>query len=456
MVFTIPPKPIQIFYSFAQQDAVLCEQLERHLVTLRRTGTIIDWHDRLVHAGEEVQAEIDKHLRTADIVLLLISSDFLASSYQQDDEMKLIIERYEAGELDVVPVILRSCEWEQMPFGANRTLGNLKPSPARDKPVISSAWKYPDEAFKQIAQDIRTRVETARTGKVGIPQIPVPDANLLPYLCNRSEQEKSFVKSVKEWRKERINRPLVTIVHGDDDGCHLMFQRRLRDVTLPRQLAPQSDSGPIEDFPVSLPRNYKSDKQVADFLWSELGRTLANDSEASIETVITALASYETPVMPYSFLYSEDWEPHGGKLIKAVLNFWNAFPNTPPAKLVFCLFFEYKTADGLEVEGFAETNQKVRTYFSALERRLGEYPNLQPALLPELPGVPEREVLMWITNREYFRGYCKYHPRDFCRVQAIVDGVKETYRKYSGSMPMQPLAGELLTLLDRNRCRDGV
>lgn len=71
--------PLTLFYSYAHEDEVLREQLEKHLRMLRRQELISEWHDRQIVAGTEWKKEIDEHLNTASIILLLISPDFLAS-----------------------------------------------------------------------------------------------------------------------------------------------------------------------------------------------------------------------------------------------------------------------------------------------------------------------------------------------------------------------------------------
>lgn len=456
MSIRIPPKPTQIFYSYSDKDEILREQLEKHLVSLRLAGTIIDWHERRIDAGKEWQEEIDKHLRTADIILLLITAEFLNSTYQRDGEMQLIIQRYEAREVKVVPVILRACDWEGMPFGPNRTLGDLKALPNRTQPVISSNRTDPDEAFSVIAKAIKEMVDTTRTTRGSTLQTPIPDTNFLPYLCDRDDQERDLLRSIKAWEKnEDLKGPLVCIVHGNDDECHLMFERRLRDITLPRHFGQKTDVVAIEDFPLNLPRHYQSDKQVTDYLQSELGRILADDGEASSETIQKALASYEQPIMLYSLLGSRDWQPNGPKLVRAFLSFWNTLPSIPPGRLIVCLLFEYKTPGASEA-GVQPVNHEIRDHFLALPPVIAEYKNIQGLILPELPSIPESEVQLWISNRAYFRGFCKNHPRDFCRVQPVVQRVKETYRSRGSDIPMEPLANELILLLNQNRCQDGV
>src|SRR5712691_3977808 len=144
-------EPVEIFYSYAHEDEALRQELEKHLAILKQQGFISGWHDRSISAGTEWAQEIDAHLNTAQIILLLISASFLASDYCYRIEMQRALERYEVGEARVIPIILRSVNWEAVP-----SLSKLQALPTDAKPVTSwpNAPTY-DEAFLDIEQGIR-------------------------------------------------------------------------------------------------------------------------------------------------------------------------------------------------------------------------------------------------------------------------------------------------------------
>jgi hypothetical protein len=148
------PEAIEVFFSYAHEDEELRDKLARHLSILRRHGVITAWYDRQITAGTEWAGEIDTHLNTANIILLLISADFLDSDYCYDVELKRAMERHETREARVIPVILRPVDWHDAPFG------KLKPLPKNGKPVTS--WENRDEAFVSIAKGIRMAVEQLR------------------------------------------------------------------------------------------------------------------------------------------------------------------------------------------------------------------------------------------------------------------------------------------------------
>ena len=72
---------VHIFYSYAQRDESLVKELENHLSVLKWQGHITSWHKRNISAGTEWSSETNKNLNTADIILLIISADFIASDY---------------------------------------------------------------------------------------------------------------------------------------------------------------------------------------------------------------------------------------------------------------------------------------------------------------------------------------------------------------------------------------
>ena len=109
---------ISLVFSYSHVDEALRNELEKHLSPLKRMGKITTWHDRRIAPGLEFEYQIDHYFSEADIILLLISSDFIASDYCYQVEMTNAMERHKRGEAVVIPVILRECAWHQLPFGS--------------------------------------------------------------------------------------------------------------------------------------------------------------------------------------------------------------------------------------------------------------------------------------------------------------------------------------------------
>ncbi|HEU5376403.1 MAG TPA: tetratricopeptide repeat protein [Ktedonobacteraceae bacterium] len=139
--------PLEIFCSYAHKDEELQKALRAHLSTLEHQGRAFLWHDRLLVAGMDWASTIDEHLNSAALILLLISADFLASNYCYGVEMKRALQRHDASEALVIPVLLRAVEWQ------DERIARLQALPANARPVTS--WDNQDEAFVNIAAGIR-------------------------------------------------------------------------------------------------------------------------------------------------------------------------------------------------------------------------------------------------------------------------------------------------------------
>jgi serine/threonine protein kinase/Flp pilus assembly protein TadD len=160
------PESIHIFFSYARRDQNLRDQLENHLSNLKYRGLITTWHAREISTGEETIQQIDIHLNTAHVILLLISADFLASEYCYSREMARALHRHERGEAHVIPVLLRPVLFTDAPFA------KLQPLPTNGKPVAN--WRNRDSAFVDIALGIE-RVVQKRLASAS----PVPSAEIV-------------------------------------------------------------------------------------------------------------------------------------------------------------------------------------------------------------------------------------------------------------------------------------
>lgn len=143
--------PARVFISYAHADEAYRDQLDKQLAILKRAGIVEIWHDRRLIAGEEWDHGIKAELERADIILLLVSPDFIASDYINDIEIARAMERHHAGSACVIPVILRPCIWDLAPFAKLQAL-------PKDAKAISK-WANPDEAYMDVANGIRRAAE---------------------------------------------------------------------------------------------------------------------------------------------------------------------------------------------------------------------------------------------------------------------------------------------------------
>ena len=140
-----------VVFSYSHIDEALRDQIETQLAMLKRQGVIDTWHDRRIGAGDDFADVIDHHIDSDDIILLLVSSDFLASDYCYNREMTRAMERQQKGEAIVIPVILRACDWHAAPFG------KLNATPPDGKPITQYADR--DQALLEVAKAVRAAAE---------------------------------------------------------------------------------------------------------------------------------------------------------------------------------------------------------------------------------------------------------------------------------------------------------
>ncbi len=149
-------KPIQVFCCYAHEDQPYLLQLKKQLKPLERDGLIVVQADIDVIPGEEWEQKISYYLNTAQMILLLVSSDFIVSEYCYSTEMVQALARHERGEAIVIPIILRPVHWQ------GTSLGKLEALPKNAIAVVDRSWQNQDEAFFNIAEGIRNIVEKQR------------------------------------------------------------------------------------------------------------------------------------------------------------------------------------------------------------------------------------------------------------------------------------------------------
>jgi len=148
---------VKIFISYSHKDEPHKDSLEDHLSTLKTNGQIETWNDRKLVAGQNWESEISENLKEAEIILFLISASFLSSPYCQNIEAKTAIEKHQRGEAVLIPVIVRSSDWTNSPFGSFQAL------PKDALPV--TRWSDEDEAWLDVIHGIRKAITDLNNSK---------------------------------------------------------------------------------------------------------------------------------------------------------------------------------------------------------------------------------------------------------------------------------------------------
>jgi hypothetical protein len=148
---------VDIFISYSHNDLRFKDELKKFLHPLLNLGGVQLWDDYDIEAGKDWEAEIKKNLFGADIILLLVSPDSLASAYFYGKEVAVSLERHQKNEAVVVPIILRPCHWTVTP------LAQIEALPEKGKPITS--WSSQDEAFTDVAQRLSETVTRLKKTK---------------------------------------------------------------------------------------------------------------------------------------------------------------------------------------------------------------------------------------------------------------------------------------------------
>ncbi len=215
---------VTVFYSYASADGQWRDRLAAHLSQLKRDGLIQELHDQQILAGSDRVGAIDQAIRSAQIILLLISADFLASDAQYHGEMQQALECHERGETRVIPILVHPCAWQHSPFA------HLQCLPHNAKPI--STWDNSDEAFVTIAEELR-RIITQQ-------QLPIP--SLSP------QNRQLRMRLLKQMREILIDGLLKQSLH-QDARIELYLQDRPDVLASPWRLLVQE----LDQEPQALP-----------------------------------------------------------------------------------------------------------------------------------------------------------------------------------------------------------
>lgn len=162
------PKPFNVFVSYSHDDIALRRELDKHLRTLKDARVINIWTDSDIMPGTEWERQILDNLKNAQIILLLVSADFLASDFCQSVELKEALRRHEENTARVIPIILRPAFWEIAPFGKLQVL----PLTTDRRPLAVTSWPQRDDAWRNVVQGIyaiANELEEKERGQVGNP-----------------------------------------------------------------------------------------------------------------------------------------------------------------------------------------------------------------------------------------------------------------------------------------------
>ena len=246
--------PLSVFISYAHEDEIFLEKLRNHLTSLVREQLIAGWHDRMITAGGDWEREIKARLENADIIVLLVSSDFTGSEYCVGTEAALAVERWKANKARVVPVIVRPVDWKRLPLGSGSSqtsLGLLNALPKDGQPI--TLWPNEDQAYENVATGLRAVINDVNRQRASVASspesTPTSAATLRPVSPPPSQSGRDPVQTA-------INR-LMPFLETDSVTWFLG----------PRTTSPSLDSS-IRDCHIA--RTLLADLELVDSQWTRL------------------------------------------------------------------------------------------------------------------------------------------------------------------------------------------
>jgi hypothetical protein len=446
---------LSVFVSYAHEDEPLKKRLRQQLAAMERRGLISVWDDRAIPAGGNWEAAILERLASADILLLLISSSFIASDYCYGEEMNRALQRHLAGEALLVPILVRPCQWQMLPFIEDHKIQMV---PRDGKPVTgTNDWPSEDKALEVVATELAAVVQARRGAaaepppaaggpdfRPGRPDIP----RLLPDLCNRADQDTAFDIALRASLARDTRRPFVFVLYGDDVERHHGFRDRLAQVGIPRVLNLDRAQTSVECLALDSP-SLAVYREPHEAFRAELGNKLLDNRTAPATELFAYVCGHPLPILMTSLFVGSDTLERLRKLIPAMLAFWAQWPDMPSDRcLLHCLSVRFERPGDAAAPAEDAARDDIRKFLRRLAGKEGgfrEHANVAGAVLPELASVSRADVERWADSREVQK-FSRIHPED---VAAMFQ--RAARRKADGSIPMEYLYKDIYQLAVERR-----
>ncbi len=261
---------------------------------------------------------------------------------------------------------------------------------------------------------------------------------LVPYLVDRYEQENDLRQLYKKSR-ETDPKPIVVIIHGDENQAHDMFIRRVAEEYIPKL---SGVDGPVIRHPIPWPGNIKQAEELSLRLQREVADVVLHDPDATLDNIQHALANHKFPITFEIELLTSDWTKHKEKIIKTALEFWNDWPTLSSRQNLFVLIYiTHKMPKNNLIKRGAYRLRKRQVFDRLSKCNFEQYEKIIGAVLSELVDISHPDVKSWVrtTLQDYFDG-------DISQLQLDISNLFERTER----LPMGFLAIELRRILNTN------
>jgi hypothetical protein len=294
----------------------------------------------------------------------------------------------------------------------------------------------------------------ARTTGIDVRTPPIPE--ILPYLCDRSDQEFALASSLQK-STPGARRPNVYIIHGDETEAHDKFLERLQKVTLPRLLPGETSQTGIQLYRLEWPPNFDTVTEMHRRLEMGLSREVLDFTLGTKESINTRFALLGGPVASHSHVITENWQRKESVLLDAYLGFWQQWPELSVAQRLFVfLFVKYQVRGfgAYKIRQLRQINADIREKLTRYNYE--RYDRLSLTVLPELKGPTLSESQDWARSEETGR---------FCDRQALVSAIARYYMEWESRekpknkpvrIPTEEIVPKLRQLISQVNCQRAI
>lgn len=384
------------------------------------------WHDRKLVGGDLWAEILDERLKTAEIILLLVSHNFFASDFCRETELPCALERGRAKEAKVIPIIISECDWENSP------VSEFQIQPPNRKAIES--WEKRNEAFKDVVKGIRqTIAEIQPRLESSVQPIWQPPTQDRPYLCDRSDQEEVLKDALVQHQQSKNTRPIVCFVHGEEREAHDKFLERVNGLLLPKLLG-TGVKGDLHD--IEVPRRDFERKY-----WQRIGDAIGAVAE---QEIWNRIVRHEKPLLFRLSLDTDEFGDYCEELIESLMAFCGKREELPAGRTVIhCVCLKYGSKDNTGWLDFKkkkrlQVDDRLRQKLAAMES--SEHAKLTSIVLPELKAIQPNWAEVW--SKRHF-------PMLTDDVAALFE--QEQLCNRDGHIPMKTFAKAVAEKLNKER-----
>jgi len=430
-----------IFISYAHTDKN--EKWFEELIQQFESLEIPFWIDKDIQGGQKWREEIDTAIQSASIYVLIITPAFMKSKYINDFELPRIKENKDGI---VYPILAKKCAYlRKFPW-----LGDIQCGGGHAEPLeklgdnlndhLTALVEELDELLKQQPPFSKKITKTKPAQKSSLETCAEkPQPNILPYLVDRLELLREMLLSLKKYKENQPDKPLIWIIHGDENQCHM----KMRDCIEKWHWQDYLYAGPYERAGLKIakmrPLPFDKDQQewqfiVATELRNELKIKKENPSEIFHE--VNRMCHESRPILISCVINTSEWVKYGkDKIYKQLMHFWNQWPPLNSQNpLIICFFVRYTP---YSISPWKQLFKKQKNDPNIeFKHTISSWKNKDHWSVIELKNISKGDTEAWYDKfKEYIEQHCSHPDVYAC--------IKQIFPKIDGELPMDELVEQI-------------